>query len=88
MENNVRKISIYMYDWVTLLYSRNLTEHCKLIIMEKNKNHLKKPPKKPQNYGSDLSLAWELGHAKRTSENTKEAACAPPQPGQQAWLGL
>ena len=28
-----------MCDWVTLLYSRKLTEHCKPAIMEKNKNH-------------------------------------------------
>ena len=28
-----------MCDWVTLLYSRKLTEHCKPVIMEKNKNH-------------------------------------------------
>ena len=27
-----------MCNWVTLLYSRKLTEHCKLAIME-NKNH-------------------------------------------------
>ena len=26
-------------DWVTLLYSRKLTEHCKPAIMGKNKNH-------------------------------------------------
>ena len=30
---------ICMYDWVTLLYNRKLTEHCKPAIMEKNKNH-------------------------------------------------
>ena len=29
-------------DWVTLLYSRKLTEHGKPAIMEKNKNHQKK----------------------------------------------
>ena len=31
-----------MCDWVTLLYSRKLTEHCKPAIMEKNKNHILK----------------------------------------------
>ena len=31
-----------MCDWVTLLYSRKLTEHCKPAIMEKNKSHKKK----------------------------------------------
>ena len=30
-------IYICMCDWVTLLYSRNLTEHCKPAIMEKLK---------------------------------------------------
>ena len=28
-----------MCDWVTMLYSRKLTEHCKPAIMEKSKNH-------------------------------------------------
>ena len=28
-----------MCNWVTLLYSRKLTEHCKPAIMEENKNH-------------------------------------------------
>ena len=28
-----------MCNWVTLLYSRKLTEHCKSATMEKNKNH-------------------------------------------------
>ena len=29
---------MYIYDWVTLLYSRKLTEDSKPAIMEKNKN--------------------------------------------------
>jgi len=38
MEDNVRKrMYICMSDWVTLLYSRKLTEHCKPAIMEKIK---------------------------------------------------
>ena len=28
-------------DWVTMLYSRKLTEHCKPAIMEENKNYIK-----------------------------------------------
>ena len=28
-----------MCNWVTMLYSRKLTEHCKSGIMGKNKNH-------------------------------------------------
>ena len=31
-----------MCDWVTLLYSSKLAEHCKPVIMEKNKNEIKK----------------------------------------------
>ena len=37
-----KRTYICMCDWVTLLYSRKLTEHCKAAIMEKIKNHLKK----------------------------------------------
>ena len=41
--DNVRKrMYICMCDWVNLLYSRKLTEHCKPAMTEKNKNHLKK----------------------------------------------
>ena len=36
-----KKMYMCMYDWVTLLYSRKLTGHCKPTIME-NKSHLKK----------------------------------------------
>ena len=31
-----------MCNWVTMLYSRKVTEHCKPVIMKKNKNHYKK----------------------------------------------
>ena len=31
--DNVRKKNVYMYDWVTLLFSRKLTEHLKPAIM-------------------------------------------------------
>ena len=38
MEDNVRKrMYICMCDWLALLYSRKLTEHCKSAIMEKIK---------------------------------------------------
>ena len=38
--DNVRKrMYMCMRDWVTLLYSRKLTEHFKPVIMEKIKNH-------------------------------------------------
>ena len=41
--DNVRK-NVYtcMCDWVTLLCSGKLTEHCKSVIMEKIKNHYRK----------------------------------------------
>ena len=29
-----------MCNWVTMLHSRKLTDHCKPAIMEKNKNHI------------------------------------------------
>ena len=44
MEDNVKKrmyIYICVCDWVTLLYSRKLTEHCETIIMERIKIILK-----------------------------------------------
>ena len=34
-----------MCDWVTLVYSRKLTEHSKPAIMEKNNNNFKKRQK-------------------------------------------
>ena len=38
MEDNARKrMYICMCDWVTLLFSRKLTEHCKPATMEKIK---------------------------------------------------
>ena len=38
MEDNVRKrMHICMCDWVSLLYSRKLTEHCKPALIEKIK---------------------------------------------------
>ena len=47
MEDNLRKrMYTCICDWVTLLYSRKLTEHYKLTIMEKIKIILKKENKK------------------------------------------
>ena len=41
--DNVRKrMYVCMCDWVTLLYSRKFTEHCKPDMMEKIKNIKKK----------------------------------------------
>ena len=48
--DNVRKrMYTYMCDWVTLLYSRKLTENCKPAIMEKIKIIKKIIKLKPQN---------------------------------------
>ena len=45
MEDNVRKrMYMCMCDWVTLLYGRKLTEHCKPTVMEKRKSIFKKLP--------------------------------------------
>ena len=35
-------IYVYMYDWVTSLYSIRLTEHCKPTVIEKIKIIIKK----------------------------------------------
>ena len=44
-----------MCDWITLLYSRKLTEHCKSTIMENvkiiKKNNIRENPKKDEWYG-------------------------------------
>ena len=34
-----KRMYTYMCNWVTMLYSRKLTEHCKPAIMERIKNH-------------------------------------------------
>ena len=39
-----------MGNWVTRLYSRKLTEHCKPAIMEKNKHHYIKNKKKNKQF--------------------------------------
>ena len=44
-----------MCNWVNLLYSRKLTEHCKPAIMEKNKNHYIKKTTVRYHY---LSARW------------------------------
>lgn len=35
----IQNVYMCVCDWVILLYSRKLTEHCKLAIMEKNLKH-------------------------------------------------
>ena len=43
-----------MCNWVTMLYSSKLTEHCKPAIMEKNKNHHLKKKNKKKNYNGSF----------------------------------
>ena len=45
-----------MCDWVTLLYSRKLTEHCKPIIKKKIKNHFKIKKVKKTNAQDNLYI--------------------------------
>ena len=55
-----------MCDWVTLLYSRKLTEYCKPAVMEKHKDHIKninkyfliQHPKKKKKERERLFVAW------------------------------
>ena len=61
-----------MRNWVTLLYSRKLTEHCKPAIMEKNKNHYIKKKNSVHKNGlgkgypkcgpqtSRIAIAWKV----------------------------
>ena len=54
-EENVRKrMYMCMHDWVTLLYSRKLTENCKPAIVEKNKNYLNKR----KNISLEIGQTW------------------------------
>ena len=62
-----------MCDWVTLLYSRKLTEHCKPAVMEKNKNYYikinikKKKANVPTHMTGSLCCTAELAqHYKST----------------------
>ena len=66
--DNVRKrMYTCVYNWVTLLYSRKLTEHCKPAIREKIKIIIKK-----------IAKEWEIKlmgrkickDVKQTSRNT------------------
>ena len=40
-----------MCNWVTMLFSRKLTEHCKPAIMEKNKNNYIYKKERYRNHG-------------------------------------
>ena len=44
----------YVCNWVTVLYSRKFTEHCKLVIMKKNKNHYIKLKKNKEAWVSTM----------------------------------
>ena len=45
-----------MCDWVTMLYSRKLTEHCKPVMMEKIKIILKKDKRMANKHMKRCSL--------------------------------
>ena len=65
MEHNGRQcdkknvcIYVHVCEWVTLLYSRKLTEHCKPRIMEKIKIHLKRYYIKTKINQDDLTIKY------------------------------
>ena len=61
MEDNVRKSTyICICDWVTLLYSRKLPEHCKPAVYSGKKNHLKNKMQKNQRLSSNKTNKKEL----------------------------
>ena len=55
--DNVRRMYICMCDWVTVLYSRKLTEHCKPAVTEKIKIIIKR--KKDQKKKRAITDAFE-----------------------------
>ena len=59
--DNVRKKNIYMCNWVTLLYSRKLIEHCKPFITGKNKNHYESKKKIDLRCGRKRGINMKLG---------------------------
>ena len=56
-------------NWVTLLYTRKLTEHCKLAIMEKNNNHYIKTNKQKT---KDVIVVRNCIHLQGTQEGNNE----------------
>ena len=67
---------MHMYNWVTMLYSRKLTEHCKLAIMEKKKNRYIKKEKGIENTFEEI-MAKNFPNLKDTDFKTQEAQRAP-----------
>ena len=47
-------------NWVTLLYSKKLIEHCKPAIMEKNKNYKKRTNKRDLNASILGPQPWQM----------------------------
>ena len=67
MEDNVtERMYVCTYAWVTVLYRRKLTEHCKPTIMEKIKIILKK-----EIYGKSKSQAITDREKKVQDDETK-----------------
>ena len=68
MKANMRKrMCICICNWVTLLYSRKMTDHCKPSMIEKNENHLKKRNKKNLNL-----VNWKSKKNKRKKSPTPQ----------------
>ena len=54
-----------MCNWVTMLYSRKLTEHCKLAIIKKNSSYTKLKKRKVNNMArnyTDIQEAMEKAY--------------------------
>ena len=69
MEDNVRKrMDVCICDWVTVLYRRKLTEHCKPTIMEKTKIIINK--KREKEKGISMGMALMRGSYERGKEPT------------------
>ena len=54
-----------MCNWVTMLYSRKLTEHCKPAIMEKNKNQYIKKIKKQTLVKKEIDRQKDTSYQKK-----------------------
>ena len=64
-----------MCDWVTLLYSRELIEHCKPAIMEKIKIIKKMKKKKKKNPAAETLVALEAWIRSLTQCNGLRVRC-------------
>ena len=70
-----KRMNIYVCDWVTLLYSRKLKEHCKPTIIEKIKIIKKKVKKK-----------WSSHRDAAETKPTRNLEVAGSIPGLAQWV--